>query len=465
MNKKIGVFWLRDDFRLKKNLALYQATKNHDQVVALYLFKRSKYEKQEAQKWWVSESLKEFKKKLNPLNIEIQIFKVESYETFFQNELFDKKNFSIYWNRVYEPGYLKFDDYLSLNLKKKGIEHQIFKGNILNEIYEVKKKDGTPFKVFTPFWRNAEKHFLEKIPKEEKKVNKCLKKILFFKNSIDEKKILPKKNWFTNFKDLWSPNEEHAQLKLKNFVDNEIQNYSEARNYPNILGTSKLSPFIKHGQIHVETIWQECIKSKKKGLTKYLSEIGWREFNHSLINHFPHMLKNNYSKKFDKFPWEKNSKFLIAWKKGLTGYPIVDAGMRELYSTGWMHNRVRMIVGSFLVKHLLINWREGEKYFRNCLLDYSPASNVAGWQWVAGSGADAAPYFRIFNPILQGEKFDKKGEYVKKWVPELKDLPNKFIHKPWELSDGKFKLGKDYPYPIVKHEAARAKALSAFKKI
>ena len=465
MNKKIGVFWLRDDFRLKKNLALYQATKNHDQVVALYLFKRSKYEKQEAQKWWVSESLKEFKKKLNPLNIEIQIFKVESYETFFQNELFDKKNFSIYWNRVYEPGYLKFDDYLSLNLKKKGIEHQIFKGNILNEIYEVKKKDGTPFKVFTPFWRNAEKHFLEKIPKEEKKVNKCLKKILFFKNSIDEKKILPKKNWFTNFKDLWSPNEEHAELKLKNFVDNEIQNYSEARNYPNILGTSKLSPFIKHGQIHVETIWQECIKSKKKGLTKYLSEIGWREFNHSLINHFPHMLKNNYSKKFDKFPWEKNSKFLIAWKKGLTGYPIVDAGMRELYSTGWMHNRVRMIVGSFLVKHLLINWREGEKYFRNCLLDYSPASNVAGWQWVAGSGADAAPYFRIFNPILQGEKFDKKGEYVKKWVPELKDLPNKFIHKPWELSDGKFKLGKDYPYPIVKHEAARAKALSAFKKI
>ena len=177
------------------------------------------------------------------------------------------------------------------------------------------------------------------------------------------------------------------------------------------------------------------------------------------------MLKNNYSKKFDRFPWEKNPKFLTAWKKGLTGYPIVDAGMRELYSTGWMHNRVRMIVGSFLVKHLLINWKEGEKYFRNSLLDYSPASNVAGWQWVAGSGADAAPYFRIFNPILQGEKFDKEGEYVKKWVPELKNLPKKFIHKPWEFNDGKFKLGKDYPNPIVKHEQARAKALNAFKKI
>ena len=177
------------------------------------------------------------------------------------------------------------------------------------------------------------------------------------------------------------------------------------------------------------------------------------------------MLKNNYSKKFNKFPWEYNSKFLNAWKKGLTGYPIVDAGMRELYSTGWMHNRVRMIVGSFLVKHLLIDWKEGEKYFRNCLLDYSPASNVAGWQWVAGCGADAAPYFRIFNPILQGEKFDKEGEYVKKWVPELKNLSKKFIHKPWELNDGSFKLGKDYPFPIVNHEEARAKALNAFKKI
>ncbi len=206
-------------------------------------------------------------------------------------------------------------------------------------------------------------------------------------------------------------------------------------------------------------------KLRTIGTSKFLAEIGWREFNHSLINYFPHMLKNNYSKKFDKFPWKKNSKFLSAWKKGLTGYPIVDAGMRELYSTGWMHNRVRMIVGSFLVKHLLIDWKDGEKYFRNCLLDYSPASNVAGWQWVAGCGADAAPYFRIFNPILQGEKFDKEGEYVKKWIPELKSVSKKFIHKPWEFQDKEFKLGRDYPFPIVKHEEARERALNAFKKI
>ena len=253
---------------------------------------------------------------------------------------------------------------------------------------------------------------------------------------------------------------------MKKFIENTITKYSDTRNFPYLCGTSKLSPFIKHGQIHVETIWEECNKVKSYGTSKFLAEIGWREFNHSLINFFHICLKKTIPKKFDKFPWEKNLKNLKAWKKGLTGYPIVDAGMRELYSTGWMHNRVRMIVGSFLVKHLLINWKEGEKYFKNCLLDYNEANNVSGWQWVAGCGADAAPYFRIFNPILQGEKFDKTGEYVKKWVPELKNVPNKFIHKPWELKDENIlKLDVDYPAPIVIHEKARSKALSAFKQI
>ena len=288
----------------------------------------------------------------------------------------------------------------------------------------------------------------------------------FFQNTIDEQEIFPKQKWFRKFEKYWTPSEEIALKELRGFVNNKIKSYSESRNYPNTIGTSKLSPFIKHGQLHVETIWDECRKVKNIDANKFLAEIGWREFNHSLINNFPHMLKNNYSKKFDKFPWEKNNKFLSLWKKGLTGYPIVDAGMRELYSTGWMHNRVRMIVGSFLVKHLLINWIEGEKHFKNCLLDYNEANNVSGWQWVAGCGADAAPYFRIFNPILQGEKFDKDGAYVRKWVSELKHVPKKFIHKPWELKDDKIlKLDKDYPFPIVIHEKARIKALNAFKKI
>ncbi len=467
MSKKIGLFWLRDDFRIKKNHGLAEATKNHDQVIVFYLYKKLTFSHQEAQKWWLSKSLSDFKKKLNNFNINLEIIKTDSFKVFFE-KLIKKKDISIYWNKVYEPDYLKFDKYLINNLKVKNISFKICKGNILNEIDEVTKDDGTPFKVFTPFWRKAEKHYIEKIPSKEKIVKKCVRKKNYFQNCIDHLEILPKNNWFNNFEKIWSPNEESALKELQNFIKNRIVNYSEGRNFPRIIGTSKLSPFIKFGQIHVETIWDECIKEKNKtvGTSKFLAEIGWREFNHTLINYFPHMLKNNYSKKFDKFPWEKNIKYLSAWKRGKTGYPIVDAGMRELYTTGWMHNRVRMIVGSFLVKHLLINWREGEKYFKNCLLDYNEASNVAGWQWVAGSGADAAPYFRIFNPILQGEKFDKEGEYVKKWIPELKNVSQKYLHKPWEIKDEKnFKLGRDYPFPIVKHEIARAKALNAFKKI
>ncbi len=464
MKKNIGLFWLKDDFRLKKNLALIEATKNHEKVVVFYLYKKIKYDNQEAQKWWLGKSLEDFKRKLNYYNINIEIIKTDSYKSFF-DKLFKKKDFSIYWNRTYEPNYLSFDKYLSKNLTLNKINFKIFKGNILNEI-DVKKGDGTPFKVFTPFWRTAEKFYLEKIPQIEKKISKRKNKSSFFKEIINVQEVYPKKKWFKKFDKYWSPNEESATKELKSFISNRIESYSDARNFPSRLGTSKLSPYIKHGQIHVETIWEECAKIKKKGVNKFLAEIGWREFNHSLINFFPHMIKGNYSKKFDKFPWKKNPTFLQAWKKGLTGYPIVDAGMRELNNTGWMHNRVRMIVGSFLVKHLLINWMEGEKFFKNCLLDYNEANNISGWQWVSGCGADAAPYFRIFNPILQGEKFDKEGEYVRKWVPELKNVPNKFLHKPWELkNDNIIRLGKEYPYPIVNHEQARAKALNAFKKI
>ena len=465
MTKNIGLVWVKDDFRLKKNLALIEATKNHNQVVAFFLYKKKKFDDQEAQKWWVCESLQEFKKKLINYNINLEVIAIDSYKSFFE-KLFQKKEFSIYWNKTYEPNYLKFDEFLKTNFEKNKIKYNIFKGNILNEFNEVKKNDGNPFKVFTPFWRNAERYYMEKIPSKEKKLSKCLKKISFFKKTINDKEIYPNKQWFKKFEKYWVPSEENALKELKNFIVKRIQNYSDLRNFPYLLGTSKLSPYIKHGQIHVETIWEECNKIKNLGVNKFLAEIGWREFNHSLINYFPHMLQGNYSKKFDKFPWIKNSKLLTAWKKGLTGYPIVDAGMRELYSTGWMHNRVRMIVGSFLVKHLLIHWIEGEKHFRKCLLDYNEANNISGWQWVAGCGADAAPYFRIFNPILQGEKFDKDGDYVKKWVPELRKVPKKFIHKPWELNDEKIlRLGSDYPLPIVKHEDARIKALNSFKKI
>ena len=456
---------------MSKNSGLIEATRNHDRVVVFYLYKKLIYNNREAQKWWLSKSLANFKKDLNNLNINLEIIKTDSFKIFF-DKLFKKMDFSIYWNKVYEPDYLKFDEYLLKNLKIKKIHFKIFKGNVLNEIQEVKKGDGTPFKVFTPFWKNAEEKYLERIPSKITKIKKLNKSFSLIGKSINPKEILPKKNWYKKFEKYWDPSEEEAKKYLQKLIKDKIVNYGETRDFPSIDGTSKLSPFLKHGQIHVETIWNKCqeIKIKGKGYRKYINELGWREFSHSLINYFPEMLKGNLRKEFDNFPWVKNQKHLKLWKQGMTGYPLVDAGMRELYETGWMHNRVRMVVGSFLVKHLRIHWVEGERHFRDCLMDFNEANNVAQWQWVAGCGADAAPYFRIFNPIIQGEKFDKDGLYTKKWVPELKNIPNEFLFKPWELEkkyqeEIKIVIGKDYPEPIVEHTTARNAALEAFQSL
>jgi len=466
-----GIFWIREDFRIENNPALSFATQSHDGVIALYIYNDNDFDnKREAQKWWVCKSLETFKKDLSDYKINLEIVKGDELEIF--SKLNKKDNISIYWNKIYEPDVINKGKKIRDLFIKNQINYKYFKGNILNEFQEVTKNDGTPFKVFTPFWRNAEQVYLNQPPSKNYIVKKKTKKISYFKKYIEPKDILPKKNWYDKFEKYWRVSENDSKKILKNLIENKIKDYGSSRDIPSIEGTSKLSPYIKHGQIHVGSIWKKCseIKSKGIGYRKYINELGWREFSHSLINYFPEFLKGNFRKEFDKFPWVKNDKFLKAWKKGMTGYPIVDAGMRELYETGWMHNRIRMVVGSFLVKHLRINWIEGEKHFRNCLLDFNKANNVAQWQWVAGCGADAAPYFRIFNPILQGEKFDKEGIYVKKWVPELNKVPAKFIHKPWEMEIKyqeaiKTIIGKDYPQPIVIHEKARAAALDAFQSL
>jgi deoxyribodipyrimidine photo-lyase len=468
IKKDIGIFWLRNDFRLIRNNGLFYASQNHEKICVVYFYKKNFLKNRQAQKWWLFKSLINFKNDLDKKNINLEIIECETYQEAF-TEVLKQKNFSIYWNKVYEPDYLKFDLKISKILTSNNVPYKIFKGNILNETDEIKKSDKTPFKVFTPFWRVSEKFFLEKGFQKSENIKVKNKKIKFLNKLTEPETILPKKNWVKKFEIFWDPSEDSATKSIKYFIKNELLNYGENRDIPGIKGTSKISPYLVFGQIHVETIWEECqkIKNKGNGYRKYVNELGWREFSHSLINYFPDMLKGNLRKDFDHFPWQENEKYLIAWKEGMTGYPIVDAGMRELHKTGWMHNRVRMITASFLVKHLRIHWQEGEKYFRNCLLDFNEANNIAGWQWVAGCGADAAPYFRIFNPILQGERFDPMGEYVKKWIPELSNVPKKFIHKPWELNiDIKdFELGKSYPKPIVIHEEARNAALEAFKKI
>lgn len=462
--------WLKDDFRISNNRAITALIEDDNkEKIALYIYEEEAYRLCESQKWWLAKSLEIFQKKLEILKISLDVIHentTKSFKKLISNNSFNR----IYWNKSCHVNDNIIEEEIKKILNNNNIFYKEFEANLLNPVEKIKKDDGSPFKVFTHYWKKAEKTYLRNNHKFNDKIFKNYN--LDLKKNKNIQAIYPKKNWYKKFEKYWVPSEENAEKILNSFIKNSIDNYAVNRDIPSIEGTSKLSPYLKFGQISVNRIMEKCleIKNKKIGFRKYINEIGWREFCHSLLHNFPEMERNNLRKDFDNFKWNKNEKLLLKWKKGLTGYPIVDAGMRELYETGWMHNRVRMIVASFLVKHLRIHWLEGEKYFRNTLLDFNIANNVAGWQWVAGTGADAAPYFRIFNPILQGEKFDTKGDYIKKWCPELKNIPNEFLHKPWEMPEELQKekniiLGKTYPLPIVKHEEARNLALKAFQDL
>ena len=462
--------WLKDDFRISNNQALQALIDDENKgKCAIYIYNRDSYLPREAQQWWLAKSLEIFKKKLENLNISLDV--IHGIETKIFKKLINSKPFNrIYWNKSCDINENIIEENVKKILNESNIIFKEFKANLLNPVEKIKKDNGTPFKVFTHYWKKAEQIYLKNNHNYNENIYKKYNKNS--KKDVNIQSIYPKKNWYKKFEKYWEPSEENAKKILNDFIKNSIEKYAINRDIPSIEGTSKLSPYLKFGQISVHQIMQKCleIKNKKIGYRKYINEIGWREFSHSLLHNFSTMQSNNLRKDFDNFKWNKNEKLLIKWKKGLTGYPIVDAGMRELYETGWMHNRVRMIVASFLVKHLRIHWLEGEKYFRDTLLDFNLANNVAGWQWVAGTGADAAPYFRIFNPILQGEKFDAKGYYIKKWCPELKNIPDNFLHKPWEMPkelQNKINviIGKNYPFPIVNHEEARNSALKAFKEL
>ena len=462
--------WLKDDFRISNNQALKALIEDDNkEKLAIYIYEEETYLSCESQKWWLAKSLEIFQKKLENLKISLDVIHENTTKTF--KKLISNNSFNrIYWNKSCHVNDNITEEGIKKILKENNVFYKEFEANLLNPVEKIKKDDGTPFKVFTHYWKKAEQNYLRNNHKfDDKKYKNCNHDL---KKNKNIQAIYPKKHWYKKFEKYWEPGEENAEKILNNFINKSIENYAIDRDIPSIEGTSKLSPYLKFGQISVHKIMQKCleIKNKKIGYRKYINEIGWREFCHSLLHNFPEMEKNNLRKDFNNFKWNKNEKLLLKWKKGLTGYPIVDAGMRELYETGWMHNRVRMIVASFLVKHLRIHWMEGEKHFRNTLLDFNIANNVAGWQWVAGTGADAAPYFRIFNPILQGEKFDSNGNYIKKWCPELNNLPNEFLHKPWEMPEElqmekNIIIGKTYPFPIVKHEEARNSALKAFQDL
>lgn len=474
-NPTRAIMWFRQDLRVKDNPALIKAAK-HDNVLPVFIYDTTLPNKAElggASKWWLHHALESLQESLDG---HLVIAKGDPQSIL--KDLCTKHDVSsVYWNRMYEPWAIARDTKIKASLKSDGIDAQSTNGSLLWEPMQVLKKDETPYKVFTPYYKNGCLNAQHPRYPERKPIFDIMPNIQACEayQSIDSLELLPTIEWDSEIKKLWNVSEQGAQQKLARFINEAIEDYDDDRNVPSIKGTSLLSPYLHFGLLSPNQAWYAVHDAfdgsrEKKGVYVYLSELGWREFSYYLLFHFNDIQNRNFNSKFDAFPWVQNAKHLRAWQQGKTGVPIVDAGMRELWQTGYMHNRVRMIVASYLVKNLLIDWREGERWFWDCLLDADTASNAAGWQWVAGSGADASPYFRIFNPILQGEKFDKQGEYVKKYCPELNGLDKKFIHKPWEASSQILKnagivLGEDYPEPIVDLKETRQRALDAYATI
>lgn len=370
----------------------------------------------------------------------------------------------IHFNRRFEPHDLAQDAAIVNELGSRGIEVLEHEGNHLHEPWALKTLTGDPFRVFTPFWRRLVKSYR---PPAKYAAPKSLATPSVWPNSARLADFQVTAPWATRMNDHWEPGEAGA-FALMEALRGKLTDYGSHRDRPDIAGTSRLSPHLAWGEISVHDIWRRLADDGNPVENGFLRELGWRDFNTHLLYHFPKLPAENWSPLFNSFPFERSAHHLAAWQKGLTGYPIVDAGMRELWATGWMHNRVRMIAASFLIKDLLTDWREGQAWFWDTLVDADLAQNAGNWQWVAGSGADAAPYFRIFNPTTQGIKFDPNGSYVRRWVPELRQLPTKFIHEPAvaphaDLAAAGIALGRDYPAPIVDHAEARLRALALYR--
>lgn len=471
------LYWLRQDLRLSDNPALHFAAQIGE-VLPVYIYDDTAEggatgrEPGGASKCWLHHSLAELQNKMSG---GLRIFKGDP-KTILPQILQETGITTVVWNRIYEPAAISRDSAIKSLLTEAGNKVKSFNCSLLWQPMDILKKDGTPYKVFTPYYRRGCLSAPPpRYPIDATQDLQCYQSKLASEISLEELQLLPEIPWDKPMMAHWQPGETAAKTALQSFINERVLNYKDDRNIPSVVGTSRLSPHLHFGEISPNQIWYAVIDAcaslsasrEQAGIDCYLSELGWREFSAYLLYHFPTISKDNFNNKFNRFPWLDDETALQRWQQGQTGIPIVDAGMRELYATGYMHNRVRMIVGSFLVKNLLLDWRKGEAWFWDCLLDADLASNVASWQWVAGSGADAAPYFRIFNPVTQGQKFDPDGEYVRKWCPELRDLPAKIIHNWWEakpeiLAALKFTPGQNYPNPVVDLKASRQRALDAF---
>jgi deoxyribodipyrimidine photo-lyase len=384
---------------------------------------------------------------------------------------------TIHANRVWDPPLLVRDERAVAALRANGLEARLFGDGVLFPPDSVRTAGGRPFRVFTPFWRRCLSMPPPGVPiPAPARVPSPPSQPPSW--PLADLRLLPDPPWDAGIRDAWNPGEEGARERLSGFLDGAMASYPVNRDRPDVDGTSRLSPYLHFGSIGARQTWhavQARVAADRppgaaRGAEPFLRQLGWREFAHHLLFHTPGTVRSPLRPEFAEFPWRDDPDAFAAWTRGRTGFPLVDAGMRQLWATGWMHNRVRMVVASFLVKHLLLPWQKGAAWFLDTLVDADLANNTFGWQWAAGCGADAAPWFRIFNPVLQGEKFDPRGDYVRKWVPELGRLPGRWIHRPWDapatvLAESGVTLGKSYPRPIVDHAAARARALAALAGI
>lgn len=487
------ILWFTRDLRLKDNAALNAAIRDASSdkstnnkstsnksnnnngkldIIPVYILDTTHPQPvQGAAGWWLHHSLNSLDRDLRSVGGKLFLFRGGPTDI-LKKLLEESRADAVYFSRAYDPHTALLQGALQAFCQKNNIGCRRFAGHLMVEPEALLNKQGNPFQVFTPYY-NTFRQRNEVTPASKNAPTFTLRTQRINGEKLADWKLLPKKpDWAASFGEHWQPGEKNAWTTLANWAGSGITDYSVARDFPAIDATSALSPYLSFGEISPRAVWHYIKSHVDPGAAEpYLRQLVWREFSYSLLHYWPHLPEKSFRPLFEKFPWRRhNGKNLRAWQRGLTGYPIVDAGMRQLWQSGWMHNRVRMITASFLTKHLLIHWKHGASWFWDTLVDADLANNSAGWQWVAGSGADAAPYFRIFNPVIQGEKFDPRGDYIRRWVPELSRLPDKYLHQPWTapaivLADAQIKLGKTYPEPIVDHATARAEALAAYNSI
>lgn len=466
------IVWFRRDLRLSDHAALRAAAERP--VIPVYIRDDGANAGRPvgaASRWWLHHSLAALDADLRRRDSRLILRQGNAAEVLA--ELASEVGATaIHCSRTYGPAAAQ-DTGAYEALASNGVALRRFAGGLLFEPESIETKAGTPFRVFTPFWRaclaapapSAPFSAPDRLPPPS---------AWPASDSLDDWRLLPKApDWAGGLREIWRPGEQGAIERAQAFIDAGLADYGQRRDRPDLSGTSMLSPHLSFGEISPRQLWHGVQAQggvMEPGGEAFLREIGWREFCHHLLHHWPEIDREPFQPAFADFPWREDATALECWQKGKTGYPLVDAGMRQLWYSGWMHNRVRMVVASFLTKHLLLHWRHGEAWFWDTLVDADAANNPAGWQWVAGSGADASPYFRIFNPIAQSERFDPHGSYVRRWVPELARLPDKYLHAPWTapdavLADAGVTLGRNYPRPLVDHGGARRRALDAYAEM